>query len=93
MVIGHMMYCGQKKNYEHEKYKGIRFGRCGDSEESINHVFFECAPAVQVQALSSIPSNPEIFPTQSLFTNMDHLFWRVSLKLEYHQFAWILWYI
>ena len=48
--------------------------RCGASEESINHVFFECPPALQVWALSKIPSNPDIFPTSSLFTNMDHRF-------------------
>ena len=64
--------------------------RCGAPEESINHVFFECPWAVQVWLFSRIPSNPDIFPTQSLFTNMNHLFWRVSLELEDHQFAWIL---
>ena len=67
--------------------------RCGAYEESINHVFFECQPAVQVWSLSRIPSNPDIFPTQSLFTKMDYLFWRISPELEDHQFAWILWYI
>ena len=67
--------------------------RCGNPEESVNHVFFECPPARQVWALSRIPSNPNIFPTGSLFTNMDHLFWRVNPKMEDHQFAWILWYI
>ena len=56
-------------------------------------MFFECPPAIQVCALSKIPSNPSIFPTFSLFTNMDHLFWRVSPQMDEHQFAWILWYI
>ena len=55
--------------------------------------FFECPPAVQVWALSRIPSNPDIFPTQSLLGNMDYLFWRISPELEDHQCAWILWYI
>ncbi|XP_056860083.1 uncharacterized protein LOC130508541 [Raphanus sativus] len=67
--------------------------RCGAPEESINHVFFECPPARQVWALSQIPSNPTIFPTESLYTNMDHLFWRVLPKMDDHHFAWILWYI
>ena len=67
--------------------------RCAAPKESINHVFFECPPAIQAWALSRIPSNPAIFPLQSLFANMDHLFWRVSPELEDHQFAWILWYI
>ena len=71
----------------------IYCSRCGDQEESINHVFFDCLPARQVWALSKIPSNPNIFPTDSFFTNMDHLFWRVNPKMDDHQFAWILWYI
>ena len=71
----------------------ISCARCGAVEESINHVFFECPPAIQVWALSKIPTNPAIFPTDSLFTNMDHLFWRVAPPMEDHQFAWILWYI
>ena len=67
--------------------------RCGDQEESINHVFFYCPPARQVWALSKIPSNPNIFTLGSFFTNMDYLFWRVNPKMDDHQFAWILWYI
>lgn len=55
--------------------------------------FFECPPAVQECALSRIPSNLDIFPTSSIFANMDHLYWRVIPKMENHQFAWILWYI
>ena len=47
----------------------------------------------QVWALSKIPSNLDVFPTKSLFTNIDHLFWRVLPQMEDHQFAWILWYI
>ena len=93
MAIGHMMYCDQKKFTSARYTRRYDLGRCGDPEESINHVFFECPPAVQVWALSSIPLNPEIFAPQSLFTNMDHLFWMVSPELEDHQFAWILWYI
>ena len=83
-----------KKNLQ---ARGIQWdiccGRCGAHEESINHVFFECPPAIQVWALSKIPSNLTIFPTSALFTNLDHLFWRVVPQMEDHQFAWILWYI
>ena len=67
--------------------------RCGDPEESLNHVFFECPPTRQVWALSKIPSNPNFFHIGSLFANMDHLIWRVNPKMKDHQFVWILWYI
>ena len=67
--------------------------RCEAPEESINRVFFECPPACQVWALSKIPSNRYIFPISSFFAKMDHLFWRVTSKMDDHQFAWILWYI
>ncbi|KAL0716162.1 hypothetical protein Bca4012_065484 [Brassica carinata] len=83
-----------KKNLRSRGIHGdICCNRCGAPEETINHVFFECPPAVQVWALSRIPSNPNIFPMKSLFANMDHLFWRISPKMEEHTFAWILWYI
>ena len=83
-----------KKNLKARGLKGdIICDRCRAPEESINHFFFECPPAVQVWALSRIPSNPGLFPGQSLFANMDHLFWRVKPTMEDHQFAWILWYI
>ena len=83
-----------KKNLQARGMQGeICCARCGAEEESINHVFFECPPAIQVWALSKIPTNRAIFPTDSLFTNMDHLFWRVAPPMEDHQFAWIFWYI
>ena len=67
--------------------------RCGTDDESINHVFFECPHAPQVWELSKIPANPYFFLTSYLFTNLDHLFWRVIPEMEDHHFAWILWYI
>ena len=77
-----------RKNLQARGIKGdICCVRCGAVEESINHVFFECPPALQVWALSKIPSNPTIFPTNSLFTNMDYLFWRILPSMEDHQFA------
>ena len=87
-------YIAVKKNLRAWGIHGdICCARCGASEESINHVFFECPPAIQVWALSKILSNSGIFPTSSLFRNMDHLFWWVLPPLDDHQFAWILWYI
>ncbi|KAG2249116.1 hypothetical protein Bca52824_088744 [Brassica carinata] len=83
-----------KKNLHKREIPGdIVCARCGAEEKSINHVFFECPPALQTWALSKIPTNPNMFPTSSLFVNMDHLFWRVLPQMEDHQFAWILWYI
>ena len=83
-----------KKNLKVRGMHGeICCDRCEAAEESINHVFFECPPARQIWALSKIPSNPAFFPTTSLFTNMDHLFWRINPKMDVHQYAWILWYI
>ena len=64
---------------------------CGIEEESINHVLFECPLAIQTWALSNIPSCPGIFPTPSLFTNMDYLFWRLPKELDLSYFPWILW--
>ena len=83
-----------KKNLQAQGLQGeIYCVRCGVLEESINHVFLKCPPAIQVWTLSKIPSNPAFFPTSSLFTNMDHLFWRVLPQMDDHYFAWILWYI
>ena len=83
-----------KKNLQVRGITGdICCAKCRADEESINHVFFECLPALHVWTLSKISSNPAIFPTKSLFTNMDHLFWRVFPQLDDHQFAWILSYI
>ena len=66
---------------------------CGYAEESINHVLFECALALQTWALSNILSCPGEFPTPSLFTNMDYLFWRLPKELDLNNFPWILQYI
>lgn len=71
----------------------IQCERCGASEESLNHVFFECPPAIQIWSLSKVPSNPDIFSTKELFTNMDHLYWRVLPNTDDDHYAWLLWYI
>ncbi|KAG7561168.1 Ribonuclease H domain [Arabidopsis thaliana x Arabidopsis arenosa] len=71
--------------------------RCGAEEESINHLIFDCPPARQVWALSNIPSPPALFPSASLYNNLDYLYWRgkeagadeESLRV----FPWIMWYI
>ena len=65
-----------KKNLHARRIQGdICCGICGAQEESINHVLFECPTAMQVWALSKIPSNPAIFPTSALFTKFCMLDW------------------
>ncbi|KAL9811901.1 putative ribonuclease H domain, reverse transcriptase zinc-binding domain-containing protein [Arabidopsis thaliana] len=48
--------------------------RCGETEETINHLLFHCPPSRQ--ALSPIPTSGNIFPRNSLFYNFVFLFWR-----------------
>lgn len=36
--------------------------QCGAEEETINHILFECPPALQCWALSDIPTSPGVFP-------------------------------
>ncbi|XP_013673701.1 uncharacterized protein LOC106378058 [Brassica napus] len=52
--------------------------RCGDENESINHTMFECPPALQCWALSDIPSSPGLFPSNSLYSNIDFLLFRAK---------------
>ncbi|XP_010480729.1 PREDICTED: uncharacterized protein LOC104759515 [Camelina sativa] len=68
-------------------------GRCGCPEETINHALFLCPPAWQVWALSSFPTSLDLFPTESIYTNMDYLFWRSQRNPSADIFPWILWYI
>ena len=39
------------------------------------------------------PSSPAIFPSSSIFTSMDYLFWRLPKEDVFSYFPWILWYI
>ncbi|KAL9840753.1 putative RNA-directed DNA polymerase [Arabidopsis thaliana] len=66
---------------------------CGAPEESINHTLFQCHPARQIWALSQIPTAPGIFPSNSIFTNLDHLFWRIPSGVDAAPYPWIIWYI
>jgi len=36
---------------------------------------------------------PGIFPTDSIFTNLDHLFSRIPSEFDSSSFPWIIWYI
>ncbi|KAL9282336.1 putative transcription factor and/or regulators TAZ family [Arabidopsis thaliana] len=71
--------------------------RCGEAEETINHLLFHCPPSRQIWALSPIPSSGNIFPRNSLFYNFDFLFWRgrefgIGEKVL-ELFPWIIWFI
>ncbi|XP_024013215.1 uncharacterized protein LOC112087539 [Eutrema salsugineum] len=74
-----------------------RCPRCGDPEESINHLLFLCPPALQVWALSDFPSLPGFFPSTSIYQNMSFLFWKTKElgMTDPHKdlYPWILWYI
>lgn len=65
---------------------------CGVEEKSINHFLFECPPALQTWVLSKIPSPLGVFPSPSMFTNMNYLFWRLPREYDFSSFPWILWY-
>ncbi|XP_010445866.1 PREDICTED: uncharacterized protein LOC104728605 [Camelina sativa] len=71
--------------------------RCGDEEESINHILFRCPPALQVSALSNIATIPGVFPSNSIYTNFDYLLWQAkeqgTPKDQLEVFPWILWYL
>ena len=71
--------------------------RCGEPEETVTHPIFECPPALQEWALSSTPSSSQTFPTSSIYTNMDYLFWRKNniIKPEDDKYIYprIIWYI
>ncbi|XP_056850872.1 uncharacterized protein LOC130500150 [Raphanus sativus] len=71
--------------------------RCAVPVESINHLFFECPPALQVWALSDYPSLPGYFPCSSIYQNMNSLFWKrkevAPMSPQFDTFPWICWYI
>uniref|UniRef100_A0A0D3BHR7 Uncharacterized protein n=1 Tax=Brassica oleracea var. oleracea TaxID=109376 RepID=A0A0D3BHR7_BRAOL len=71
--------------------------RCGEPEETVTHAIFESQPAVQAWELSSTPSSSQTFPTSSIYTNMDYLFWRKNSIMQPTDdidfYPWIIWYI
>ncbi|CAA7043439.1 unnamed protein product [Microthlaspi erraticum] len=67
--------------------------RCSMGDETINHMLFECPPARQAWALSPIPTPPQYFPTDALFSNMAHLFWNLPDNEDMMMYPWLLWYI
>lgn len=94
-VSGCLASCQRLSHRHIGKDKGCP--RCGAEEETINHLIFECPPARQVWALSNIPSSPTLFPSSSLYNNLDYLYWQgkeVGADEEgLRTFPCIMWYI
>ncbi|CAA7058300.1 unnamed protein product [Microthlaspi erraticum] len=67
--------------------------RCGMAAETINHMVFECPPALQVWALSPIPTAINRFPIEGLFTNMAYLFWNLPNDDRMRMYPWLIWFI
>ncbi|CAA7020423.1 unnamed protein product [Microthlaspi erraticum] len=67
--------------------------RCGMGAETINHMLFECPPALQAWAIAPIPTPPQVFPTDALYSNMAHLFWNLPDNEDLVMYPWLLWYI
>ncbi|CAG7896720.1 unnamed protein product [Brassica rapa] len=47
--------------------------RCGAEEETCNHLLFECPPSVQAWDLADMPHSPGIFPSDSIYSNLNHV--------------------
>lgn len=71
--------------------------RCGDPQETINHLIFECPPVFQVWVLSDYLSLPGYFQSTFVYQNMYFLFRKkrnvASIEPLIETFPWILWYI
>ena len=67
------------------------------SEESVTRVIFDCPQALQVWALSSMPTNTTISLVSSVYANMNYFFWRndniVHPDSDRDPYPWIIWYI
>ncbi|XP_010495246.1 PREDICTED: uncharacterized protein LOC104772313 [Camelina sativa] len=83
------------------KNRGIRLEDrcqlCGQLDETINHVLFQCFGARQVWALSDYPSPEFGYDKGSVFSNLHHLLinrdnkhWPSQLRKS---FPWIIWRI
>ena len=82
-----------KKNLHMRGIPGdICCARCGAEEESINHVFLNALLHFRYGLFQRF-QQIQLCSQQALSLWTYHLFWRVVPQMEYHQFAWILWYI
>ncbi|XP_013594493.1 PREDICTED: uncharacterized protein LOC106302551 [Brassica oleracea var. oleracea] len=71
--------------------------RCGQHEETINHMLFECHMATQTWSLAALPTDPGEFPSSSIYGNFDFVLNRIhkrhSTKECKARIPWILWFL
>lgn len=71
--------------------------RCGADEETSNHLLFECPPSVQAWALAISAHSPGLFPSTSIFSNLNHVLWRATERgipdSLLSMVPWVIWYL
>ncbi|KAF3495542.1 hypothetical protein DY000_02054171 [Brassica cretica] len=71
--------------------------RCGQHEETVNHMLFECPFATQTWSLETLPIDPGEFPRPSIFDNFDYLLHRIHKRNGTEEclarIPWILWFL
>lgn len=71
-----------------------RCPRCGQHEETINHMLFECHMATQTWSLAALPTDPGELPSSSMYGNFDFLLNRIHKRHSTEECkAWILWFL
>ncbi|XP_010446065.1 PREDICTED: uncharacterized protein LOC104728834 [Camelina sativa] len=66
---------------------------CEMEEENINHAIFLCPPTRQVWALAHVLVGPQLFPTNSVYANVDHFLDSKNPGSQVQAFPWLMWYI
>ncbi|KAG2304580.1 hypothetical protein Bca52824_033231 [Brassica carinata] len=72
--------------------------RCGNDDETVNHILFECPTATQTWDLALLPAHPGEFPCPpSLYSNFDFILNRVHKRNGSEEslacLPWILWFL
>nr|ABD65056.1 hypothetical protein 27.t00122 [Brassica oleracea] len=71
--------------------------RCGQHEETVNHMLFECPFATQTWSLETLPIEPRELPRPSIFDNFDYLLHRIHKRNGTEEclarIPWILWFL
>ncbi|KAJ0248219.1 Reverse transcriptase zinc-binding domain-containing protein [Hirschfeldia incana] len=71
--------------------------RCGQEDETVNHLLFECPMTLQIWEQAQLPVLPGEFPCPSLYSNFDCILYRVHKRngadTNLNRIPWILWLI